>query len=118
MRRSTPDLSTLAIIGWATMMGGLILFVLSLTLGESIAGVRWNRTTILAVAYSGLLVTPIIYFVYFEFVRIISPVRVSFLVHVSPVVTAIAWILLEEGLPPPTLIGFIIITTEFVLAHR
>lgn len=118
LRRVTTQLSTLAITGWATAVGGLTLFVLSLALGESIAAIEWTRTAVVAVAYNGLLATPVVYVAYFELVETIGPVRVNLLTYASPVVTAVAgWALLGETVPPATMAGFVVIATGFVLVN-
>ena len=50
LRRVTATLSTLAITGWATAVGGLMLFGISIILGESPAAIDWTQTAIVVLA--------------------------------------------------------------------
>lgn len=52
MRRYDPSLSTMAVTGWAMLLGGIALFMLSLLLSEPIAHAHWTQIAILAVIYN------------------------------------------------------------------
>jgi probable blue pigment (indigoidine) exporter len=118
MRRHNPSLSTKAITGWAMLLGGIGLFVLSLLLSEPIAHARWTQIAILAVIYNGLLATPIGYAAYFELIDSVGPVQSNLVLYAAPVVTALVeWILLDEIISVVTIIGFSVIAVGFVLVQ-
>jgi probable blue pigment (indigoidine) exporter len=118
MRRYETSLSTIAVTGWAMLLGGSAILLLSLLLGEPIGHVRWTPIAILVVVYNGLLATPVAYVAYFELVETIGPIQTTLITYVAPVVTALAeWVLLGEILSVETTIGFGVIVVGFVLVR-
>lgn len=118
LRSLDRSLSALAIAGWATLVGGLVMFALSLGRGEPILTVSWTPVALLAVVYNGVIATPLGYVAYFTLLDTVGPVRVNLLTYVSPLVTAFAgWILLGEQLALPVIVGFTIISMGFVLVE-
>ncbi|WP_227357112.1 DMT family transporter [Haladaptatus salinisoli] len=116
LRHLQSSLSPLAITAWATLVGGLAMFILSLARGEPIQTVSWTPVALLAVVYNGIIATPIGYVAYFSLLEAVGPVRVNLLTYVSPLVTALlGWLLLGEQLSLLTLVGFVVIATGFVL---
>ena len=118
MRRYDASLSTTAVTGWAMLIGGIALFVLSLLLSEPIAHARWTLTAILVVVYNGILATPIAYAAYFKLIDAVGPVQTNLVTYVAPVVTALVeWVLLDEILSVATVIGFSVIAVGFALVQ-
>lgn len=116
LRHLQGSLSSLAITAWATLIGGIAMFMVSLAHGESIAAISWTSVALLAVIYNGVIATPISYVAYFSLLEAVGPVRVNLLTYVSPLVTAFfGWLLLGERLSVLTLLGFVVISTGFFL---
>lgn len=117
LRHLQSSLSPLAITAWATLVGGVAMLVLSLARGEPVAATSLSRVALLAVAYNGIIATPIGYIAYFSLLESVGPVRVNLLTYVSPLVTAVlGWLLLKEQLSVLTLTGFLVIATGFFLS--
>lgn len=118
LRHLDGSLSPLAIAVWATLVGGLAMFALSLGRGEPILAVSWSPVALLAVIYNGVVATPLGYVAYFTLLDAVGPVRVNLLTYVSPVVTALAgWSLLGEQLSLPVTVGFAVIAVGFALVE-
>lgn len=118
LRHLHGSLSSLAITAWATLVGGLAMLALSLSLGEPVTDASWSSIALLAVIYNGVIATPFCYIAYFALVDAVGPVRVNLLTYVSPLVTALAgWLLLGEQLSILTVVGFLVIAIGFVLVE-
>lgn len=118
LRQLPSTLSPLAIAGWATFVGGVGLFGLSLSYGESVLTVSWTSVAVLAVVYNGVIATPLGYVAYFTLLETVGPVRVNLLTYASPLVTSLAgWLLLGESLSPAVAAGFVVIAAGFLLVE-
>lgn len=116
LRYFQSSLSSLAIAAWSTLVGGLAMLILSLVRGEPIMATSWTAVAFLAVVYNGVIATPLGYVAYFSLIETVGPVRVNLITYVSPLVTALlGWVLLDEQLSLPTLVGFAIIMAGFFL---
>ena len=118
LRRLRSSLSSLAVTAWATLIGGVVMLVLSLVRGESIATASWSSIALLAVGYNGVIATPLGYIAYFTLLDTVGPVRVNLLTYVSPLVTGVAgWVVLDEQLSALTVVGFVVIAAGFTLVE-
>lgn len=94
------------------------MLALSLSLREPITAATWSSIALLAVIYNGVIATLLGYIAYFTLVDAVGPVLVNLLTYVSPLVTALSgWLLFGEQLSILTVIGFLVITTGFILVE-
>lgn len=119
VRRFDPAMSSVGMTAWAMLIGALIIHALSAILGESVSYTQWTPTTLLSLAYIGVLATGVAYTTYFGLLDRVGPIKVSLTTYVVPVIaTIIGWALLGEPITGTMLVGFVFIFLGFVLLER
>ncbi len=106
---------------WSMLLGAVLLHLLSAALpGESFRSIEWTGEAIFALAYLAVGASAIGFLLYFALLSALGPVEINLVSYVVPVVaTVIGWLWLGEPLlDPPTIAGFALIATGFVLIKR
>ncbi|NUE01126.1 EamA family transporter [Halorubraceae archaeon YAN] len=105
--------------GWAMLLGGILMHILSLGMGESMADIQWTVEAVAALAYLSIAASAIGFLIYFDLLDRLGPIEINLVSYVAPIFAAIAgWIFLQEGLTVTTVVGFVLIFTGFGLLKR
>jgi drug/metabolite transporter (DMT)-like permease len=116
VRRLRPPMPTVALTGWAMVLGAALQAGLSAALGEQIAAVRLDPAALLAVGYLAVLASAVGFVVYFDLLARFGPLEVNLVSYLVPVVSvAVGWWLLDEAVYPTTLVGFGVVVVGFLL---
>lgn len=119
LKQVNPTMERIPLTTWSMAGGTLLLFVSSVLIGESTAGVTVSRELVFAILLLGIPSTAIAYPIYFTLIGRIGPVRTNLMSYVVPVVAAIVgWIWLSEQVTVTTVAGFLIIVAGVVLLER
>ncbi|MFB6165112.1 MAG: DMT family transporter [Haloarculaceae archaeon] len=119
IERFDADMESIPLTAWAMVGGAALLHLLSVGLGESLAGTVLTPTVIAAVLVVGLASTAVAYPAYFALIPRIGPVRTNLVAYVAPVVAAITgWVLLDEPVTLATVAGFFVIVAGVALLER
>ena len=118
VQRATPTLGQAALSGWSMLVGGVVLHVASLAIGEPLVlpGVLPAQV---AVVYLGVFATAIAFFIYFTLLEVRGALETSLVAYLVPIVATIAGVfLLGESITPLTVVGFLVVFAGFVLLKR
>jgi probable blue pigment (indigoidine) exporter len=115
-KRWTSPAPLLATTGWQLVAGGLVLVpVAYLTEGAPPAMTGQN---ILGYAYLTILGSAVAYALWFRGIRGLSPTDATFLLLLSPVTaTILGWLVLDQRLTTPQVIGGLIVLAALVTAQ-
>jgi probable blue pigment (indigoidine) exporter len=104
----------LATTGWQLVAGGLLLLPVAL-LVEGLPVEPLNGANLLGYGYLTVIGAVIAYPLWFRGIRALSPVDVTFLALLSPVVaTALGWIVLGQRLTPAQAVGALVVLGAIV----
>ncbi|UPV73537.1 DMT family transporter [Halorussus limi] len=120
LRRTAPTADSVATTGWGMAVGALLMHGASLVGGETprVADVL-DPQVLLPLGYLAVVATAAAYAVYFGLLERHSPVQVNLVSYLVPIVTAVAgWLLLDESLTAPTVVGFLVVLVGFSLVKR
>lgn len=107
----------LAMTGWQLTAGGLLLLPVTL-LAEGAPPASLSGENVAGFAYLTIVGTAVAYALWFRGLRGLSPVSVSFLVLLSPLVaTALGWLALDQALTPAQALGALLVLGALVLAQ-
>ena len=119
VRRTTPPMPTVALTGWAMIVGGATQLGVSAAVGESVRAVQLTPAAALAVAYLAVFASGIGFVIYFGLLARVGPLEVNLVSYLVPVVAVlIGWALLGEPIYPSTLVGFGVIVAGFLLVKE
>ncbi|MFC7072491.1 DMT family transporter [Halovenus rubra] len=119
IRRSNASLEIETLEGWAMLLGGLLMHVLALGLGESPAAIEWTTEALVALMYLSVVASALGFLIYFDLLERLGPIEINLVSYVAPVFAAISgWIFLSEGVSLATVAGFVFIFTGFLLIKR
>lgn len=105
-RRWKSDLALLPFTGWQLLLGGLMLLPLAVLVDPPLQSLSISQG--LAYAYLSLFGALLAYVLWFRGIARLSPVAVSSLSLLSPVVAVlIGWLLLDERITGVALIGLL-----------
>jgi drug/metabolite transporter (DMT)-like permease len=114
---ATLDIETLE--GWAMFLGGLLMHVIALGLGESPADISWTRDALLSLGYLSVVASAVGFLIYFDLLERLGPIEINLVSYVAPLFAAITgWFFLSEGLSVTTVVGFLFIVAGFLLIKR
>lgn len=117
--RAGPTIPRAALTGWSMAVGGGLLHVGSLALGETLAQVTPTPTAIGAVLYLGVFSTALAFVVYFTILQRYGALETSLVAYLVPVVATIAGVvLLDERITLATIGGFAVVFIGFGLLKR
>lgn len=120
-RRLASELPSLATTGWGLLLGGVLLHLVSIALGEPVPlrGSTWSGATLLAVLFLGVVATAGAYPAFFALLGAIGPVRTNLVSYIVPIVTVLSgWVLLGQSITLGTVGGFLVVLAGFALVNR
>ena len=118
-RASDADIRIETMEAWSMLLGALLMHVLSVGLGESVAAVSWTTEGILALAYLSVAASGLGFLIYFDLLERLGPIEINLVSYVAPIFAAASgWLFLNEGITPNTVAGFLIICAGFALVKR
>ncbi|MCU4799382.1 EamA family transporter [Halobacteria archaeon HArc-gm2] len=118
-RRIDADLPIETMEAWSMLLGALLMHVVSLLLGESVADVNWTADAVLALSYLVVVASALGFLVYFDLLERLGPIEINFVSYAAPVVAAVTGFLVLQETPSVfTVAGFTLIVTGFALLKR
>ncbi len=118
-RRIDSELSIESMEAWSMVGGAVLMHLVSVGLGESVAAVRLTPRAVLALAYLSLAASAVGFLIYFELLDSLGPIEINLVSYVAPVFAALsAWVFLREVPDAATAAGFALIFAGFVLLKR
>lgn len=115
-RRWQTRLALLPFTGWQLLLGGLMLLPVALTLDPALPALSLRQG--LAYAYLSLFGAMLAYVLWFRGIARLSPVAVSSLSLLSPVIAVLmGWALLDERLTGVALIGLLAVLGSILLVQ-
>lgn len=119
VERASPSMERVAMTGWAMVVGGVVLHLLSLGAGEVPGGTALAPTALGAIVYLGVFSTALAFIIYFTILGEHGAFEVSLVAYLVPVVAAVAGVfLLGETIGLPSVAGFLVIFAGFALLKR
>jgi len=116
-RHWRPPVSSLTATAWQLTAGGLLLVPLAFTLEPPLPAL--SSLNIAGLAYLGLVGAAFTYILWFRGLVRLEPSAVSSLGFLSPLVaTLLGWLILDQGLTPSQLVGFVVVLASVWLAQR
>ncbi|WP_254768914.1 DMT family transporter [Salinilacihabitans rarus] len=105
---------------WSMLGGAALLHAASVGLGEPIDPAVWTHPTALgALVYLALVSSALGFLIYFDLLERLGAVEINMVSYVAPVFAAVfGWLLLDEVIDAPTVLGFGLIVAGFVLVKR
>ncbi|GAA0528027.1 Permease of the drug/metabolite transporter (DMT) superfamily [Halorubrum aquaticum] len=104
---------------WSMLFGAAIMHAIAFGLGESMAEVVWTTDAVLALGYLAVFASGLGYLIYFDLLDRLGPIEINLVSYVAPVFAALSgWLVLDEGLTPNTIAGFLLICCGFALVKR
>jgi drug/metabolite transporter (DMT)-like permease len=115
-RRIDSDMPIESMEAWSMLGGALLMHLVSLGLGESLAAVEWtNPAALAALLYLSLGASALGFLVYFRLLDLLGPIEINLVSYVAPVFAALsAWALLGEWPSWTTAGGFVLIFAGFL----
>mgnify|MGYP000043473986 CR=1 FL=1 len=119
IQRAGPTLDRAALSGWSMAVGGVVLFAVSLAVGEPFA-LPGTVPGWVAVVYLGVFATAVAFFIYYTLLEVRGALETSLVAYLVPVVaTVVGVVVLEESITALTIAGFLVVVLGFVLLkHR
>ncbi|PSP96180.1 EamA family transporter [Halobacteriales archaeon QH_8_68_33] len=104
---------------WSMIGGALLMHVVSLGLGESLASVTWSPRALWALGYLSLGASAAGFLVYFTLLERLGPIEINLVSYVAPLFAALSgFLVLGEVVDAWTGVGFVLIFAGFVLIKR
>ena len=119
VRRSGSTMPVPALTGWAMVLGGTVHVVFAFAVGESVASIQPTPLAIAMVVYLSFAVGAVGIVLYLVLLGEVGALKASLTTYLTPLVAlGIGWLLLDEGIQPLALVGFVIILVGFSLLER
>jgi drug/metabolite transporter (DMT)-like permease len=119
VQRADPDLDRVTLVGWAMLVGALVLHGASLGLGERPAASATDPVAVGAVVYLGVASTAVAFLIYFTLLAAHGAFQAGLVSYLVPIVATVVGVLvLEEPLDPLALAGFALVAVGFALLKR
>jgi len=105
---------------WSMLLGALLMHVVSIVLGESLAEVNWTADAVpRARVPRRRRGAPWVSLVYFDLLARLGPIEINFVSYAAPVVAAVTgFVFLQETPSVFTVAGFALIVSGFGLLKR
>ncbi len=104
---------------WSMLVGAALTHLVARALGESVLDVAWTMDAVLALGYLSVFASGIGFLIYFHLLDRLGPIEINLVSYVAPVFAALSgWLVLNEGLTPTTVVGFLLICVGFGLVKR
>jgi drug/metabolite transporter (DMT)-like permease len=118
-RASEADIAIETMEAWSMLLGAGLTHLLALALGESVADATWTTESLLALGYLSVVASGIGFLIYFDLLDRLGPIEINLVSYVAPVfAAAVGWLVLDEGITPTTVAGFLTICVGFALVKR
>ena len=118
-RALDSDMEIETMEAWSMLLGAAITHLVALGLGESAANILWTTEALLALGYLAVVASGIGFLIYFELLDRLGPVEINLVSYVAPLFAALSgWLVLNEGITVPTVVGFVLICVGFALVKR
>ncbi|MUW13951.1 EamA family transporter [Halorubrum sp. CBA1125] len=120
LRTVETTFSSVALTGWAMLLGALLIHALSLGLDEGQRLPVAEPRALVALAFLGVLASAVAYAIYFTLLDRLGPFQINLVSYVVPIVATVAGaVLLAEPVTPLTIAGFAVVVAGFgLLKHR
>ena len=117
--RARPSMKRVPMTGWAMLVGGLVLHLLSLAAGEPVPASVAEPAAVGAVAYLGVFSTALAFIIYFTILHDRGAFEASLVAYLVPVVATIVGVtVLGETVSVLSLVGFLVVFLGFALLKR
>ena len=117
--RARPSMERVPMTGWAMLVGGLVLHLLSLAAGEPVPASVAEPAAVGAVAYLGVFSTALAFIIYFTILHDRGAFEASLVAYLVPVVaTVVGAAVLGETVGILSLVGFVVVFLGFALLKR
>ena len=114
LRARTPTLGIASMTAWAMVIGGLMLHVGSVGIGEGLGDVTPSLTGLVAVIYLAVFASALAYVIYFTLLERFGPLEINLVSYVVPIfATAGGIALLGESLTLAMVGGFVLVAGGF-----
>ena len=119
VQRADPDLDRVTLVGWAMLVGAVLLHAGSLARGETASASATSPTAVGAVVYLGVASTAVAFLIYFTLLAAHGAFQAGLVSYLVPVVaTVVGVVALDEPLDPLALAGFALVAVGFGLLKR
>jgi len=119
IQRTAPSLDRIPLIGWAMLFGSLVLFVLSVSVGEAPGTSVFAPTALAAVLYLSVFSTAVAFYLFFYMLEIYGAFQASLIAYLVPIVATIVGVfVLGESINLLSYAGFGLVAVGFVLLKR
>ena len=117
--RARPSMERVPMTGWAMLVGGLVLHLLSLAAGEPVPASIAEPAAVGAVAYLGVFSTALAFIIYFTILHDRGAFEASLVAYLVPVVATVVGVaVLGETVGILSLVGFVVVFLGFALLKR
>ncbi|PSP50522.1 EamA family transporter [Halobacteriales archaeon QH_7_69_31] len=117
--RAQPSMERVPMTGWAMLVGGLVLHLLSLAAGEPVPASVAEPAAVGAVAYLGVFSTALAFIIYFTILHDRGAFEASLVAYLVPVVATVVGVaVLGETVSVLSLVGFVVVFLGFALLKR
>jgi drug/metabolite transporter (DMT)-like permease len=117
--RAAPSMERVAMTGWAMLLGGVVLHLLSLGAGERAPATLPEPVALGAVVYLGVFSTALAFVIYFTILDERGAFETNLVTYLVPVVATVAGVvLLGESVGPLSVAGFLVVFLGFTLLKR
>lgn len=87
--------------------------------GESLTQTEATLGAVVAVVYLSIFASAVGYVIYFDLLDRLGAIEINLVSYAAPLfATTFGWLLLDETITPLTVVGFIAISTGFLLLKR
>jgi drug/metabolite transporter (DMT)-like permease len=118
IRRQRTDLPVTSFQAWMMLVGGPLLHVASLAVGEPQTA-QFAPDVLAGFLYLVVVAGVIGYLLYFALLDSLGPVEINLVGYLEPAVAAaVGWLALNEAVSSNTVVGFVVIVVGFTLVKR
>ena len=119
VQRAAPSMERVSMTGWAMLVGGGLLHLLSLGAGEVPTAAALSPTAVGAVVYLAVFSTALAFVIYFTILEARGAFEASLVAYLVPLVaTAVGVVLLGESVGALSVAGFLVVFVGFALLKR
>ena len=118
-RALDSDMEIETMEAWSMLLGAAITHLVAFGLGESATEIVWTTDALLALGYLAVVASGVGFLIYFELLDRLGPIEINLVSYVAPLFAALSgWLVLNEGVTLPTVVGFFLICVGFALVKR
>lgn len=118
IQRLEPTMNRAAMAGWSMGIGGVLLHLVSVLVGESLRLPATDESWF-AVGYLGVVATGVAFVLYFTLLARRGAFETSLVSYLVPVVASVVGVVvLNESITPLSVVGFLVVCVGFLLLKR